>query len=242
MTKDPIEHATEAYLVSLDLGEVTYEPNGTNTAPDFSLDGRIGIEATRLVDIIEKGGVRINLTEEEPRIWQSFKKAIESVRNSAVSGSYFVHVNYSFPLDRWKCSRQIASYLKNPTMAQAFPVFPQVVELCDGLELELLRSSIDLGIPFVHGGSNHKEGGGLVLADILKQSREAIDRKEKSIGPIEDKFDEWWLAVAGYLTDGIADAYIEEISSELKETGIWAKLVLINVIRPAESRIVDLQK
>jgi hypothetical protein len=175
--------ATEDYLLSLGLGKVKYEPRGKNTPPDFSLNGTIGIEATRLVQVIERNGVPINITEEVPKILQSFENAIASITNPKFSGSYFVMVDFFFPLDRRASAKLIGKYLKN--LSQESIVVPHEIKLSEALKIQIFASSKVFNTPFVHGGSNQVNGGGFVLDDIIAQSRQAIIRKQKSIHHIQ---------------------------------------------------------
>ena len=235
---DIIESATNSFLLSHGPGEVMYEPRGKNSAPDFSLNGTIGIEATRLVQLLKLPGGTINLTEEEPRVWQTFEKAIHSIKNVRFSGSYFVCIEYAFPINVRTCAKVIGSYLR--TLACSTDILKHKTDLSENLRIEVYPCSGPLDTPFFHGGSNCVQGGGFVLGGILEQSREAIDRKRKKIIPIFDQFDEWWLAVASDLTIGVEDSYLEVISAELRESGPWSKLLLINLNNPERSRMISL--
>ena len=238
MTKDFVEKATQEYLISLSLGEVIYEPNGPNSPPDFSLAGRIGVEATRLVDIIDCGSQLINLTEEEPKIDQSFTNAIRSVTRAKLGGSYFVCVDYQFPFDRRAAARAISKHLTE--ISNGISIIPHKLEVCKNVRVDIFPSSKTFESPFMSGGINCDQSGGLILADIIQQSRQSIQRKSKVISPIRGQYAEWWLAVSSHLTFGVENSYIDLIAGELRESGMWSKLLLIDAAIPTRSKIVSL--
>ncbi len=97
---DILEQATFQYLESLDLGVVCYEPGGTGTAPDFQIGPSIAVEATRLVKVLTRNGIRLNVTQTHPGTIQFLKNIFEQWNDGSFDKSFFVNICMTEPIDR----------------------------------------------------------------------------------------------------------------------------------------------
>jgi hypothetical protein len=244
VTKDLVEEATKVFLTSLGLGAVVYEPNNVpdkkifDTCPDFSVGNKIGVEVTRLTQIIERGVLKINLTQELPIYMRAFGNTIRSVKKASHASSYFVAVDFQFPLDRKSAQKLIVSYLSSLTHADH--ILPHTKTVSENLSLTISSSSRRFETIFEDAGTNTPDTSGWVLAEILEQGREAILRKTTAIERIQHQYPEWWLAVGGTVTIGLQESYIKTVAEELTDKSPFSKLLLIDVNSPLRSQIIDL--
>ena len=235
---DLVEKSTQLYLESLNLGQVLPFPNGKNMAPDFRMNGRIAVEATRLVKIVRVAEESVNLTEIEPQYSASFQNAVTSIKSAQFSGNYFVSISYDLPLQRLEAAKSIRSYLFGLSIEAQ--IFPHTKRLQNGVRLTILASSNTYGSPFIFGGANCILGGGLVLQDLIDESRRAMLRKAHKLRHLTSDFDEFWIAVSSHLTIWVDEDYLRIISDEVKVASLFSRLLLINPLEPRRSKTVFL--
>lgn len=235
---DFVERATLAFLESLALGKVNIEPNGPTTFPDFSIGGRIGVECTRLVHRVEKSGQLYNLDELEPRIIHSLEGTFKRLPFGNLTSSYFVCLDFDIDIDLSSAKNLLKSYLIKLTQSNA--VMPHRHKLSGDLEIEIFKSTQIYDSPFALGAMNTRESGGWVLDQLSSQTRDAIRRKSESVAKSSCSFDEWWLAVSGWVAVGLSETYAEFITKELNGTEIWHKVLLIDPHDPSRSKIIEI--
>jgi hypothetical protein len=236
---DWAEEKTKAYLESLTLGDVLEFSNGKNNAPDFSVGGRIGVEVTRLVHLIQIDEQTINLTQIDPNFQNAFENAVNSVDSAAFEGSYFVSVTYRLPYDPRTGGKLLRKRLQQ--LAQHNSIPPERFELDDYISVRLMKGSEGYERPFLWAGANNVQSAGVVIDQLLKQSRSAIERKTSSISKISEQFPEWWLAVASNLTVRMPEVYLAELAKELNSPGVFDRLVLVNWYAPNRSKSIQLR-
>lgn len=237
---DFVEQATREYLESLGLGEVLFEPSGPNTFPDFSIGGRIGVECTRLVHIIEKAGREYNLAEIEPSIIRSLEGTFKDLPRSNLTHSYFVCLDFDIDIELRTAKRKLKAYLSE--ISQTSAIIPHRQRITNELEIEILKSSKIFETPFVLGAMSTRNSAGWVLEELSKQTRDAIKRKTKKLESAQAQFGEWWLAVSGSVAVGLSESYAEFIESELRGTPFWTRVLLINPHASHRSKTIDIKQ
>jgi hypothetical protein len=235
---DFVEKATEQYLLSLGIGEVRHCPLGKGTFPDFSVNGRIGVECTRLVHLVEKNGVEYNLDELQPRIVQSLENSLNFLKFNRLEDSYFVCLNYKIDIDIRQAQRQLKTYLSDLSCASGIVNHRQVIT--EGLQVEILRASSRYEAPFVLGAVSCRDNAAWVLEQLAKQTKAAVLRKSKKLEASKNRFAEWWLAVSGILAVGLSETYAEFVEAELRDSQLWDKVLLIDPHQPHKSRAISI--
>lgn len=85
------ERLAQEYLSRLSLGEVIPEPDG-NILPDFSIDGRIGVEVRRLNQNYTGGpGRPEGLEVLSISLWQWFRKVLLTLGPSQTDECWYLH-------------------------------------------------------------------------------------------------------------------------------------------------------
>ena len=242
MSVDWAEKATKEYLEGLNSGPVLEFPNGSNKPPDFSLGDKIGIEVTRLVQSIEDGAKIVNLTQESPKFQRAFEKVVEKIESAQFNGSYFVHVNYRLPSTRKDTNK---TKLLNDCLvglSKGLSAPPSRITLDKDISIRFYASQENADRPYLWGGANYTQSGGIVLDQLERQCRHAIKRKEKSISKISGNYSEWWLAVSSELTLGVSDDNMRALSRNLDSSEIFTALLLIDFLNPDHSKKIELHR
>lgn len=237
---DFVEQATKEYLESLGLGEVLFEPRGPNTFPDFSIGGRIGVECTRLVHIVEKDGREYNLDQFGPSIIHSLESTFKDLPRGNLARSYFVCLDFDIDIELRTARRKLKAYLSE--LSQTSAIIPHRQRITNELEIEILMSSEIFETPFVLGAMNTRDSAGWVLEELSKQTRDAIIRKTKKLEPAQALFGEWWLAVSGSVTVSASESYSEFIENELRGTPFWDRVLLIDPHAYQQSKMIEIKR
>ena len=237
---DFVEQATNEYLESLGLGEVTFEPSGPNKFPDFSVGGRIGVECTRLVHIVEKNGREYNLDQIEPSIIHSLEGAFKHLPRGNLAHSYFVCLDFDVDVELRVAKPKLKAYLSELSHSSA--IIPHRQQITNELEIEILKASNIFEKPFVLGSMNTRNSAGWVLEQLSKQTRDAIRRKNKKLEPARTLFGEWWLAVSGSVAFSLSESYTEFIENELRGTPFWDRVLLINPHSYKQSKTIEIKR
>lgn len=195
---DASERLAEKYLLGLGLGAVVYEPNG-NIPPDFSVNGRIGVEVRRLnQNYTDASGVTKGLEEVTIPLWQRMKSILRSLGPSIAGECWYVGVEYARPLPGWKhlearIRSELNAFMQMPVRTQLS------IQIEPNFQLELFQASIDHGFFFVLGASGDNDSGGWVMSEVEKNLRLCIAQKEAKITPYRGRYEEWWLVLADHI-------------------------------------------
>lgn len=238
---DLLETSTERFLKSLGLGSVIYEPLGRHTFPDFSVEGRIGIECTELVDIVEINGVSHNATEKAPAIIQTLKNAIEAVSIGNYKESWFVNVVYCLQVNKSATAGRLKKYLTDLGASEIQVDREHIID--DLLRVDFVRASSHLETPFRLGGISDNQGAVFVISTLVDQVTDAMAKKSKRLIESAAVFEEWWLAVFSHLTmSSLCAEELAFVQRKFAGNGSWSKVLLINPLAPELSQILDLAK
>lgn len=218
---DFLEEKTFLFLNSLGLGKVVFEPLGQDTFPDFSIDDKIAVECTRLVEIVE--GVTLETVKTSHT--QSLENAFRKVKRLSLDRSYFVSVRYRISFDVRLMTRVISDYLNNCVSTGFVP--QERVKLAGGLWLSFTASS-PREQPFSFGSVEIESSGSWRMDDLEQQCRQAISRKREKAIKHREEFSDFWLAVGSALTIGIGTQEIQPIGDEIGSIGLWSHLALID--------------
>jgi hypothetical protein len=226
---DDSEKLAERYLRHLGVGAVVFEPDG-NVTPDFSLDGRIGVEVRRLnQNYLGPGGSNEGLEELAIPLWQRLKRLLRSAGASVDGESWFVSMDFRRPLGPWKpleakIKSELTAFMQSEDRSQ------KSIKVLPNFELEFFRASKDHGTFFLLGASSDSDSGGWVMGEVERNLRLCIAEKERKIAPHRSKYSEWWLVLADHI-DYSMETEDREVFRRWVVPGIshsFAKIVLID--------------
>lgn len=226
---DDSEQLADQYLRQLGAGAVVFEPDG-NVTPDFSLDGRIGVEVRRLnQNYIRPDGSREGIEELAIPLWQRLKRLLRSAGVSVDGESWFVGMDFRRPVGPWK---PLEAKIKSELTAfmQSEERLQKSIQVIPNFELEFFRASKDHGTFFLLGAISDGDSGGWVMGEVEKNLRLCIAEKESKIAPQRSKYSEWWLVLADHIDYSMETEDRELFRSEVMP-GIshsFAKIVLID--------------
>lgn len=232
--RDPLEQQTRAFLEYLGLGEVTYEPEGSGSFPDFSLGGRVAVEVTRLVRPPLSERERSPDSDFTPAM-RSLQNAIESVRVKDFRASRFVDLN----LNRLPQIRNTTRSLK--AFLSSLPADHDEIErqrLNEFLDVDIYFASKKFETPFRLGAVSGRFLTGWVVPDLLGQCEYALHRKEEKLGTLPESYDEAWLAVGSHLTNSLSRESFDDFKELINVSTRFSRLILLNRRQPERSRSV----
>lgn len=195
---DASERLVRAYLESLQLGPVNFEPDG-NIPPDFLVDGRIAVEVRRLNQNHESPEGRYQGLEEIwIPLWQRLRKYLPSLGQSRDGECWYACIDFGRPLEDWKVLRPLIdaallSFMADPARRQT------TIQITPNFTIDLLRSGKDHGSFFVLGASSDNDSGGWVMGEVARNLKICIDEKVRKIAPYRAKYKTWWLALVDHI-------------------------------------------
>ncbi len=166
---DDTETLALKYLESLNLGPITFEPDG-NIPPDFAIDRRIAVEVRRLNEHwISPAGEVEGLENDLYAIDRLIRSLTDDIGRPTRGESWFVTYRFSRPLLPWSdLKRAIREYLVHFRDGRI-----QSTEYSVGhsFHLALFRASQVHPTCFLMGGASDEDSGGFV-ARLLKENIE----------------------------------------------------------------------
>lgn len=234
---DRLEEFVFSYLQTLGLGEVKYEPEDPGTFPDFSVGGKVAVEATRLVKPLESGGGNA-LETILPSVRATLRNVIEGVAQVDFEVSRFVDLGITFPLDKQSAAKRLREFLSefavNPTREIAGArIHPSLV-------VDVYRAGGAFATPFCSGMITSPQFSGWVVSDLLEQCENAVTKKETRLSTLPKHYSEAWLAVGSHLTTGLSQDSFESFSQMFDMNTRFDALVLIDENNPARSARIPL--
>lgn len=226
---DHCEKTVYEYLLSLNIGQVVYEPDG-NIPPDFLIGKNIAIEARRLNQNYRSAdGSSKGLEDESIPLWQKIEKLLQSYGPATNGQCWFVGIDFSRPIGSWKqleskIRNKLNSFIQNPSIdIQSF-------QISDNFELDFIPSSVDYGYCFMMGASSDNDSGGLILGLLEENLQLCIVQKELKIAPYKNRYSNWWLVMTDHISFSLNDddriLFNNEIAPRIKHT--FEKIILLD--------------
>ena len=181
-----------------------YEPLGSGTPPDFSIDGT-AFEVRRLNQrYIDEGGANEGLEQVDIPLNLALQRELSKIPFSEKGGSIFWGSKFKRPLEA-KMGRTVAQ-LAQSARAYYEQGSRKRTEICvGGATLDLIPSSSSTGKAFLMGYTVDDDSGGM-LGDIYPTSiRLALEEKIAKTKGIADKFDRWILILVDDVLPGIME-------------------------------------
>ena len=229
---DASEQSVSAYLANRGYVSVLYEPDG-KVPPDFLIDGRIAVEVRRLNQNEDTPEGRRGLEETARPLYAAVTKVLNSLGPPTTGVSWFVLYTFSRPLPAWKqLEQKLADALHS---FQELPGDqPTVIRIASGFTLKFVRASKTHPTFFVLGGSSDHDGGGFIVAEMVRNLRICIDEKSRKVARFLGRYPEWWLVFEDRIGYGVLDeSDRQELRKLISLDTPWSKIVLVNPLNPA---------
>ncbi len=184
------------YIVNLGLHRVKYEPIH-NEPPDFSIDDRIGVEVTRLTNVIttntgSESGVENLICGFEKLIFEYI-----SLQEETDEESWLLSITLKRPLEVWGLFNEVKNILiefKNSKFREekTFIVrFHLTIHLkpsgIRGKKFYLLKRYLD------------EDRSGWITSKVVKNLQRVVKKKKSKIHKNYLRFSEWWLVLVDYI-------------------------------------------
>lgn len=184
------EQTVDAYLKSLDLGDVVYEPDG-NVPPDFLIDGRIAVESRRLNQHYEEAGRSRGLEEDLIPLRKSFERLLASFGQPRDDRTWFVFFRIKRPIPKWRVLRpliraELERFLQRPS------IDAEHVAVDVGFEIRIIPSSTVDERVFLLGGNTDLDRGGWVVSEIVRNLSVYAPEKTLKVAPYRSKYPGGW--------------------------------------------------
>jgi hypothetical protein len=224
---DDSEKKVKEYLELEGYKQIVFEPNAKqknkNNCPDFSIEGKIGVEVTQLNQQFSRSSTKEPLIEKERRASEQFIQVLHEFTMNSLKRSTFVRLKFRRPLKLGKSFKQdirgtLRDYQNGDWTLQEIPVRDRIL-------LQFIPASEYQGQPFVYGGHTDEDSGGFTQSILQEALETAIIKKEGAIRKVQDDFKEWWLAVVDW---GYAGTLFLEAHNLQPIQSLFSKIILIN--------------
>ncbi len=231
---DDTERIAKEYLSSLNLGELTYEPDG-NVPPDFLIDGDIAVEVRRLNQQIDLpgGGTEALDSLSNPFI-KGLERYLQEISPSIDGESWFVYVSFSRPLEgrqelRKQLKNALVTFMKDRERTRC------TLSITPHLEIDLKRANQTYPSFFQIRGYDDLDSGGFVLAETIKGLLVCIPEKEKKIAPFRGRYSEWWLVLVNHISLRLNSEDQRRLRESPPLSHSWDKVILVNPLVPSDA-------
>lgn len=207
------ELIASAFLKTLDIGSVKYEPDG-NVTPDFLLDGRIGVEVRRLnLNYILPNGKVEGYETLGASAWRMMERVAKTFGPSIDGETWNIVMGFRRPIV-WKTLEPVVVARLNEFKASSCRE-DITLRFGDNFELDLMRSRRDKGSFFCLMGGGNADAGGAVMALVEQNLRLCVEEKERKVAPHRHKHNEWWLLLINRVDIHMEAEDYEEFSKKL---------------------------
>lgn len=233
---DRSETLANAYLESLGLGAVAYEPDG-QVPPDFTI-GDIAIEVRRLNQNHETGDGYEGLESGQASILRYVEKLLPTFGPPKDDQGWWVFLTFWRPIDGKTIKREL------PKALAAFHAAPDPNGLDTNLtrtfELEIRPAGIPVANHFMLGGYSDFDEGGFVASEIIRNLNICIAEKAAKIAPYQNRYGEWWLVLPDLIGPDL-DADERRTIGEHVDLRTFSRVVLIHPREPTKAFVLSRQ-
>jgi len=187
----PEEKIAEKYLIDLGYKTIDFEPRGKSTAPDFRIDGNIGIEVRRLNKHITLNGVKEPIEKLEYQFIPRLKKLLRELDNPDLPFSIGMTIRYKRPI---KLSNRLISDLKDSILnSTQDEIYGTEINFNNQIAYELYKGhgKSDQTYKLIIQGDRDK--GGIVQDARYEATKICIEEKSNKLNYLVDIYSELWL-------------------------------------------------
>ncbi len=219
------ETLVKQFLTSLDMGPITYEPDGS-IPPDFLVNGRIAVECRRLNKHYLHNGRPRGLEEDSIPLLQSLENLLSEFGPPCDGRSWFVMLRVKRPLAPWRLLRgRLKAALQGAIAAPDVSIVEIPIE--KGFTVRIAPATPNPHWTFAIGAFTDFDRGGWVVADVISNLTVYVNDKTNKVRTHRAKYPTWWLILVdyiGYARDGV------DVRSHFKRPAEWDRLVLLSPI------------
>lgn len=219
------EHIVEAYLNSLYLGDVVYEPDG-NVPPDFLVDSRIAVEVRRLNQHHQVEGRSRGLEEDSIPLHQRFENLLTEFGPNEGGPTWFVRFSFHRPITNW---RELKPQVRDALLEfLQFPVNETWrIPINDHFEITTLRASVVSSKTFLLGGYTDMDAGGWVVSEIIRNLSSYLIEKTSKVTPYRSKYPTWWIIFVDHIGHARDEQEVRKYIARPEE---WNRVILLSPI------------
>ena len=231
---DRSEERALAYLESLQLGPVAYEPDG-RIPPDFVM-GDIAVEVRRLNQNFETQGSYEGLESAEASLIRFVERLLPTFGPAPDGKGWWVSYDFWRPIDGKAIKRALPEAL---AVFQAAPK-PDGADfrLAKTFELEIRRASIPVAQLFMLGGYSDRDAGGFVASEIIRNLNLCIAEKATKIAPYKDRYREWWLVLPDHIGPDLNPDERESIGEHV-DVRTFSRVILVHPRTPTKALVLS---
>jgi len=227
LSMDPTEAAAEAFLRGLNLGPITYEPDG-NTPPDFLVGTDLAVEVRRLNQHHDKVGLEV----EDIPLLQRMRKLVAELGPPVDGQTWGVFYRFSRPVERWKSLRpKVAAALEE--YARSHAPNRHFANLAPSFQMSLSRYPVLKPTRFFIMGDADEDSGGSLIPIMETNIAHCISEKTAKVAPYRDRYARWWLV----LVDGVGfsfDAPERDLfTQQVRLTHDWERTIVASYSNPS---------
>lgn len=222
------ERITEAYLKSLGLKNIVFEPDG-NVPPDFLVDGRIAVEVRRLNQHFFTKEEAQGLEEARIPLFKLMQSSLGEFNVQYKGDSYWISVRFHRPIEKGSINRKAISRTLNSFLTQPLPL-PCSIKVTESLYFHIFASQPVEDRVFRFAGGTDRESGGFVLAEFKKNFDHCVKEKTAKIKDYYDKYASWRLVLVDKIAYGFNESEREQIKSIVAMNPSWDKVIVLDGI------------
>jgi hypothetical protein len=220
------EKITEAYLKSLCVKDVVFEPDG-NIPPDFSIDGRIAVEVRRLNQhFFTKDEVR-GLEETGIPLFKLLESSLSEFDSQYKGCSYWVSIRFHRPVEKGNTNKKAILKALTGFLSRPFPI-PCDVKVTENIYFHIFPSQAVVGKVFRFAGGTDRESGGWVMDEFKKNFNHCVEEKTAKIKDHYDKYNSWWLVLVDQIAYGFNESEKTEMKSMISANSSWVKVIVLD--------------
>lgn len=225
---DFCEMKVKEYLHHCGHTEVLFEPEGPSKPPDFLVDGRFAVEATRLLEHEVVNGNPRSLTQTFLPLQHMVLSIADSIGPPIPSRTWVIHgtvIRRPFTNDKG-LRRAVRRWLED--FAERGDCDSDEVVFNHFLRLRLTKRQKPLSKVFGRGIWADGEEGGSVLEMMATNIRICMDQKAKKVAAIRHKYTKWWLALTDSMAIGMSVCEIDILKRQLGPTNDWDQIIIVD--------------
>jgi hypothetical protein len=212
---DAEEEIARRFLISQNVGDVVYEPEGYNTFPDFSLGGQaFGVEVRRLnPHYTQRNGKQVGFEKAEFATLPPLYAMLREFGPSVGGECWRVTIDYRRPIT-WERLRANVKAALQAFKAQGHRT-DTIFAISETLRIELTRSTKDHGAYFFPWVIADGDVGGNAAALAAENLRTCIEAKKSKLAPpIRDKYKAWWLVLVNNIDKNMEREFYQSIGND----------------------------
>ena len=217
------EATAEKYLNT--CGRIVFEPDG-NIPPDFSINGKIGVEVRRLNQNYRETGKVSGLEQNSIPLIKTVEAVLSKYPVVDPNERFRLSIRYGQNTSK---KREIEKSIDSAI--QSFETsghqYPSTYSITDTLELVFAAKAGNTNQKYSLGIFLDRNRGGWVVDIYTTEINHCAQEKEKKVKPYQNAYSEWWLILVDHLC--AFDSYShKDILAGIEKPSVFEKIILMN--------------